>query len=219
MFTGIIAAVGTITQWQRKGDDVRVQIAVGDLDMTDVALGDSIAVNGVCLTAVEFDKTHFSADVSGETLACTMMGDYGVGRKVNLEKALRLADRLGGHLVSGHVDGVGEITARYMDGDSWRFDVKVPKDLRKYVAGKGSIAINGISLTANAVDDDVVHLNIVPHTMAETTLADTAVGDKVNVEVDLIARHLERMLAVESEDKASSSMSMAFLQEHGFAKG
>ncbi len=195
MFTGLIEAVGRIARVDSHGRDRRLRIEPGDDLMRDLQPGDSIAVAGACLTAVDPDATGFHADVSAETLAHTSLGNRGVGDRVNLERALLPTTRLGGHLVSGHVDGVGEIVGREADGQSWRFRIRVPDSLARYVAPKGSICVDGISLTVNEVDGAVFGVNIVPHTMAMTTLADTAVGHTVNIEVDVIARYLERLLA------------------------
>ena len=162
MFTGIIEQVGKIENITPKQGDVRLTIHTADWDISDVVLGDSICVNGVCLTAVELHKQAFVADVSGETLQKTILGDAVSGTRVNLEKALRLSDRLGGHIVSGHVDGIGEVTERYQDARSWRFMIRAPKELVRYIAPKGSITINGISLTVNNVNDDQFDVNIVP---------------------------------------------------------
>jgi riboflavin synthase len=213
MFTGIIQAVGQLASRETRGGDVRLVLRVGGLDLSDVALGDSIAVNGVCLTVIAFDAQSFSADVSRETLAHTLLDQWPVGFPVNLEKALRLSDRLGGHLVSGHVDGVGEVLKRYNDGRSVRFDIRVPESLKKYVATKGSIALNGISLTANQVVDDCVGLNVVPHTLDVTSLGQTQAGDRVHIEVDLIARHLERFLQVEPP---KTGVSQQMLRDRGY---
>ncbi len=195
MFTGLIEAVGRIARVDAHGRDRRLRIEPGEELMRDLQPGDSIAVAGACLTAVDPDATGFHADVSAETLAHTGLGGRGLGDRVNLERALLPTTRLGGHLVSGHVDGVGEIVGRGADGQSWRFRIRVPDSLARYVAPKGSICVDGISLTVNEVDGAVFGVNIVPHTMAMTTLADTAEGDRVNIEVDLIARYLERLLA------------------------
>ncbi len=202
MFTGIIEAVGGLRGVSPQGGDQRFTIGVGKLDMDDVALGDSIAVNGVCLTVIDFGADWFKADVSNETLACTTLGELQPGAPVNLEKALTPTTRLGGHLVSGHVDGVGEIVSMRDDGRSVRIDIRAPRDLLRYIAPKGSICVQGISLTVNVIDGDVFGLNIVPHTMQETNLSDAAVGTRVNLEVDIIARYLERLLlggAVDAE--------------------
>ena len=170
MFTGIIESVGKIIAAEKKGGDIRLTIATAKLDMSDVALGDSIAVNGVCLTAVEFDQNSFVADVSNETIEHTATGKLQQGSEVNLEKALTLATRLGGHMVSGHVDGVGEVVARFDDGRSVRFTIKAPAELAKYIAHKGSITVDGISLTVNKVSGAEFELNIVPHTIQETVI-------------------------------------------------
>lgn len=219
MFTGIIEAVGTIAALEPKGTDMRVSVNSGKLDLGDVALGDSIAVNGVCLTAVELNSTGFTADVSGETLANTAFSQLRTGSRVNLEKALTPTTRLGGHLVSGHVDGVGEVLEQSQDGRSVRFRIKVPNELARYIARKGSITVDGISLTVNAVDGATFMLNIVPHTLVETTMNEFVVGQRVNLEVDLIARYLERLLlGDQAADVKDAGITEAFLAEHGFLK-
>lgn len=219
MFTGIIESVGTVSALESRGSDMRVTIRSGKLDLDDVKLGDSIAVNGICLTAVELPGDGFVADVSGETLKRSAFVDLKVGSRVNLEKALTPTTRLGGHLVSGHVDGVGELISLNNDGRSVRMRIQAPAELAKYIAEKGSITIDGVSLTVNAVDGNLFDLNIVPHTMQETTLIDFGVGQHINLEVDLIARYLERLLL---GDKAAQSkgdgITMAFLEQHGFMK-
>ena len=219
MFTGIIQAIGTIRDLQAKSGDLRLSIATGKLDLTDVALGDSIAVNGVCLTAIALDNAGFAADVSRETLSLTSLGNLTRGSFVNLEKALTLQTRLGGHLVSGHVDGLGEVLSRKEDARSVRFIIKAPDDLARYIAQKGSITVDGISLTINKVDGANFELNIVPHTLDETIMASYHSGTKVNLEVDLIARYLERLLLGEkAAHTGKSSITEAFLAEHGFLK-
>lgn len=195
MFTGIIQAMGRVQGLAPHGDDVRIGIHTGDLPMSNTSRGDSIAVNGACLTAVELSDTGFAADVSRETLACTTLGTLTAGSPVNLEKALTPATPLGGHLVSGHVDGVGHLKRRHADARSVRLHFEVPHDLSHYVARKGSICVDGVSLTVNGVDGDLFDVNIVPHTLDATTLGALAIGDPVNLEVDLIARYLERLLA------------------------
>jgi riboflavin synthase len=197
MFTGIIQAVGRVANLEPVGGDLRITIATGDLDLADVALGDSIAVNGVCLTAIALDAGRFSADVSVETLDCTTLGALAASARVNLEKALRLADRLGGHLVSGHVDGVGEVVAATPDARSLRWQFAVPAPLARYIAAKGSIAVNGVSLTVNEVDGNRFGVNLIPHTMQHTTFGDLAPGSRVNIEVDLMARYAERLFQKE----------------------
>ncbi len=217
MFTGIIQATGEIRALAQRDGDARLTIATGQLDMADVALGDSIAVNGVCLTAVAFDAHSFVADVSAETLACTTLGDLSPGTRVNLEKALLPTTRLGGHLVSGHVDGVGEVLRRWHDARSERFRLRVPAELAKYIAAKGSICVDGISLTVNRVEGAEFELNIVPHTLAETTMGDFKTGQRVNLEVDIIARYLERLLLGEQAAQPGG-VTEALLAEHGFIK-
>jgi riboflavin synthase len=194
MFTGIIQSVGKITSLERRGGDMRIGIDTGKLPMEDVELGDSIAVSGVCLTVVEKTGTGFLADVSGETLRRTVIGELGQGDGVNLEKALTLATRLGGHLVSGHVDGVGRVVSRREDSRSVQFTLRAPDELARYIAAKGSITVDGVSLTVNAVNGAEFELNIVPHTLAETTLSGYRTDRHVNLEVDLVARYLERLL-------------------------
>ena len=196
MFSGIIADVGTITRAEDRSGGLRLSVGTHALGMDDVRLGDSIAVNGVCLTVVAIDTSAFTVDVSRETLNCTV-GLETWGARVNLEKALRLVDRLGGHLVSGHVDGVGEVTEFTDLGESWKLVVRAPQVLAKYIAVKGSITINGVSLTVNEVDGTVFNINLIPHTLAVTTLNELKAGSKVNLEIDLIARYVERMLTAE----------------------
>lgn len=219
MFTGIIQSVGEILTIEPKGDDASVRILTNELDLADVQLGDSIAVNGVCLTAVELPGDGFWADVSGETLSCTTFKSLIVGTKANLEKALTPTTRLGGHLVSGHVDGIGKVVERFNDGRSVRFYIQAPDDMAKYIAEKGSVCVDGISLTVNAVKGAVFELNIVPHTLQETTMGDFKVGTEVNLEVDIIARYLERLiLGDKAADIKTSGISMDMLSEHGFIK-
>jgi riboflavin synthase len=191
MFTGIVQAVGQIEHVTPTGDDARLRIQVGALDMSDVVQGDSIAVNGVCLTVVEFDQTSFEVHVSQETLSCTIGLDS--PRAVNLEKALRLADRLGGHLVSGHVDGVGQVVKFEPVGDCMQLVIRAPHTISRYIAVKGSIAVDGVSLTVNSVEGDVFSINLIPHTLDMTTLKLLGVGSRVNLEIDQIARYVERM--------------------------
>lgn len=196
MFTGIIADVGTIADKQERDGGLRLRIETNRLGMEDVKLGDSIAVNGVCLTAVQIEGKSFSVDVSRETLNCTV-GLEQQGAQVNLEKALRLADRLGGHLVSGHVDGVGEIMDFVNLGESWKLIVHTPHELSKYIAVKGSVTINGVSLTVNKIEGTAFEVNLIPHTLQQTTLKELHVDSRVNLEIDLIARYVERMMSAE----------------------
>ena len=193
MFTGIISAIGKIVSLEQRQGDVRITIDAANLGLDDVRLGDSIACNGVCLTAVELLDQGFVADVSTETLSLTTIGNWQTGTGINLEKAMQATDRFGGHIVSGHVDGIGELVSLHEDARSWRFCIKAPDNLAKYIAQKGSITVDGTSLTVNAVKGSELELNIVPHTMIHTVMSDYAVGTKVNLEVDLIARYLERL--------------------------
>ena len=198
MFTGIIQSIGKVQELARQGADARLRIASAKLDLSAVRVGDSIAVSGVCLTVVALHKEGFSADISAETLACTTFAALQVGDLVNLEKALTLATPLGGHLVSGHVDGVAEVKMRTPAGQSQRFMIEAPPPLAKYIAAKGSICVDGVSLTVNTVQGQRFEVNIVPHTLQETTLGSFAVGRRVNIEVDLMARYVERLLENDS---------------------
>ena len=217
MFTGIIQAVGEITDMQPSGGDMRLRVNTGKLDLSDVALGDSIAANGACLTVVELPGDGYWADVSVETLNFTTLGGLKTGSKVNLEKALTPASRLGGHIVSGHVDGVGEVVSLQEDARSWRFVMRAPDDLAKYIAHKGSITVDGTSLTVNAVNGAEFELNIIPQTMAETVFGDYQPGSKLNLEVDVIARYLERLMQGDGAAKpGAGSISMQTLAENGY---
>lgn len=200
MFSGIIAAVGHITQLAPRNDGtptVRLTVDAGGLGLDDVGLGDSIACNGVCLTVVDRQGNNFCVDVSPETLSCTIGLD--APGPINLEKALRLADRLGGHLVSGHVDGVGEVIRFDPVGDNRLLEIRAPEALSRYIARKGSITVNGVSLTTNTVSGACFSINLIPHTLEATTLGGLKVGGRVNLEIDLIARYVERMLNPEAE--------------------
>jgi len=220
MFTGIIQAIGQVRRLESRGGDVRLCVATGKLDMVGVVLGDSIAVNGVCLTAVALNGAEFCADVSRETLSLTTLGGLKTGSMVNLEKALTLATPLGGHLVSGHVDGVGEVLDRHDDGRSWRLRLRAPAELAKYIAQKGSICVDGTSLTVNAVNGRDFELNIVPHTLVETIIGGYGTGTRVNLEVDLIARYLERLILGErAAEPSAGGIDEAFLARHGFLTG
>lgn len=217
MFTGIVEAVGTIAAKESRGGDIRLGIATGKLDLNDVKRGDSIAVSGVCLTAVELAGDGFCADVSRETLARTVLGDLGPGAPVNLERALTPSSRLGGHLVSGHVDGIGRVIGYNQDGRSWRLRIEAPVDLARYIAEKGSICVDGVSLTVNGVAGASFELNIVPHTRQETTMAHYRVGRRVNLEVDIIARYLERLLLGDQAAQQGVRLE-ALLNERGFLR-
>jgi riboflavin synthase len=201
MFTGIIQAVGQISTVTPIGDDIKLNIATGSLDMSDVALGDSICVNGVCLTVIDFGDHSFKADVSKETLSCTVGLD--TERAVNLEKALRLSDRLGGHLLSGHVDGVGQIVRFEPVEASMLLSVRVPHAIARYIAVKGSVAIDGVSLTVNSLEKDTFNVNLIPHTLEHTSLKSLGIGSRVNIEVDQIARYVERMAQWNNEDESA----------------
>jgi len=219
MFTGIIQAVGQVSRVEARGGDLRLQIKTGDLDLSDVKLGDSIATSGVCLTAVALSADGFVADVSNETLAFSTLNSWVTGTPVNLEKALTLSTALGGHLVSGHVDGVGVVLERKMEARSIRFTIEAPAELAKYIAHKGSICVDGASLTVNRVGGCQFDLNIVPHTQGETIFNGYAAGSKVNIEVDQVARYLERLLlgekAAENTD-ANGGVTLSQLADRGF---
>jgi riboflavin synthase len=198
MFSGIIADIGSIKQATDREGGLRLVIETGALDLSDVHAGDSIAVNGICLTVIEYSAGSFTVDVSRETLNCTE-GLEAIADPVNLEKALRLSDRLGGHMVSGHVDGVGEVIGFADLGESWKLEVNAPQSLAKYIAAKGSIAINGVSLTINEVSDNKFSVNLIPYTVAMTNLKILHAGSRVNLEIDMIARYVERMMHAEKE--------------------
>jgi riboflavin synthase len=197
VFSGIVATVGRITHLQALEKGLRLTVEAPGLDLSDVALGDSIAHGGVCLTVIEKAGPSYKVDVSRETLDCTVGLD--APGEVNLEKALRLADRLGGHLVTGHVDGVGEVLKFERIGESHELAIRAPKPLAKYIARKGSITVNGVSLTVNRVDKTDFSINLIPHTVAVTTLKHLKAGARVNLEIDLVARYIERMLTAENE--------------------
>jgi len=195
MFTGIIEGLGRLASIEPVGGDVRLHVEVGNLPFDQVQLGESIAVNGVCLTVIAFDERSFAADASNETLALTTLGKLDAGASLNLERAMRPTDRLGGHLVSGHVDGLGQVLGVVVDARAQRWRFSAPSALLRYIARKGSICVDGVSLTVNDVDDEGFGVALVPHTVANTAFADTRVGDAVNLEIDLVARYVERLLA------------------------
>lgn len=215
MFTGIIEAVGKISSASRVGGDLRLVIDVPTFQNKDIALGDSVAINGLCLTVVVRDKTELTFDVSIESLDHSLIGSWQPGSRVNLELAMLPTTRLGGHLVSGHVDALAELTDLKSDARSWRMVFKAPPSLQKYIAKKGSITINGVSLTVNDVDKNHFYVNVIPHTSEVTTLIDLKIGEQVHIEVDLIARYLERLLL--GDASTDSNISQSLLAEHGFA--
>jgi len=223
MFTGIIQAIGTVAALESRGGDLRLRIRSGDLDLSDVQLGDSIATNGVCLTVVALPGDGYWADVSKETLDFTTLGKLKAGSPVNLEKALRASDRLGGHIVSGHVDGIGVVVNRHGDGRSERFRLRTPDSLAKYIAHKGSICVDGTSLTVNKVEGAEFELNIVPHTLENTIFSHYKAETRVNLEVDVISRYLERLILGEKAAKSlisgnSGGISLELLKNNGFTK-
>ncbi len=215
MFTGIIQAVGKVTDIRRRGGDLRLAIQSADFDFSMVELGDSIAINGVCLTVVEHENDWFAADVSNETLSKTSLGALSRDSRVNLESALALGEKLGGHLVSGHVDGLAEVVSMSEDARSWRFGFRVPDTLSRYVAAKGSVCLDGVSLTVNGVSGNEFDVNIIPHTMEQTIFSNYEIGSRVNFEIDLIARYLERLIQSQG-DIMSNSLSLTDIERAGF---
>lgn len=217
MFTGIIQAIGVIEAIEPQDKDMRMVFSCGDLDMAGLDKGDSIAVNGVCLTVTDINDGKISADVSGETLTCTAFSDIRRGHHINLEKALLPATPLSGHFVSGHVDGVGVINDMTDDGRSVRMRIAVPQDLGKYIATKGSVCVDGVSLTVNHIVGVEFDVNIIPHTRTATIFGEYTTGRRVNIEVDIIARYLERLLdARQEQQKPVSNITETFLIEHGY---
>jgi riboflavin synthase len=212
MFTGIIKARGTITAMEQRSGDVRLTVRSDGLPWGEYEVGESVAVNGVCLTAVALHSDGFDTDVSVETLDVTALGGLAVGSEVNLEPSISLGERLGGHLVSGHVDCTGKVVSRQADARSIRLAIEIPKDYARYVAKKGSVCVDGVSLTVNEVSGNTFELNIIPHTAEVTIIDDYAPGTVVNVEVDLLARYLERLL-----DRDGDGISLEFLKSHGYA--
>ena len=213
MFTGIVQARGTVTAIDDVGGDVRLSITCGELPFADYAVGDSISVNGVCLTATRLRDDGFDTDVSNETLSITSLGGLEVGSAVNLEPSLSFGDRLGGHLVSGHVDCMGKVLSVENDARSVRLVIELPQEFARYVAKKGSVCVDGVSLTVNGVSGNTFDLNIIPHTAETTTIGSYEAGTEVNIEVDLLARYIERLLARDSD---SDGVSLEFLKAHGY---
>jgi len=218
VFTGIIEATGVITSLTSTGEDKRLTVSSSTLDMSDVSLGDSIATNGVCLTVVDMGSDFYCADVSAETIKYTGFAHYSIGSRVNLEKAMRPSDRFGGHIVSGHVDGVGRINAIHRHQKYVEFWVKAPDTLAKYIAHKGSITVDGISLTVNEVKGSEFMLWIIPHTLQETIMGTYKIGTQVNLEVDLVARYIERLMLGQATTSNTSKIDMAFLAENGYLR-
>lgn len=219
MFTGIIESLGRVESVQNVGGDVRLRIGT-DLDMSDVHLGDSIATNGICLTVIEWGENWYAADVSRESLNRTTLGHWKVGQRVNVEKAMLPTTRFGGHIVSGHVDAVGEITVVREDARSIYYEVTAPVEIAKYLAEKGSVTVDGISLTINHLRGNILSLNLIPHTAERTNIGTWKTGVRVNLEVDVLARYIERLMLGDkaAEVKQASKLSMAFLAENGFLK-
>ncbi|MDK1682268.1 riboflavin synthase [Acinetobacter terrestris] len=219
MFTGIIESLGKVESLQSVGGDVRLRIGTS-LDMSDVHLGDSIATNGICLTVIEWGENWYAADVSRESLNRTTLGSWKVGQRVNVEKAMLPTTRFGGHIVSGHVDAVGEITVVREDARSIYYEVTAPAEIAKYLAEKGSVTVDGISLTINHLRGNIISLNLIPHTAERTNIGTWKTGAKVNLEVDVLARYIERLMLGDkaAEVKEQSKLSMAFLAENGFLK-
>ncbi len=215
MFTGLIEDLGSVRDLQIAGGGGRITIATV-LPMNEIALGDSIAVNGVCLTVVDFGGGQFSADVSAESLSRTLLGELRRGQRVNLERALRLSDRLGGHLVSGHVDGLGKITERRQDHNAVRFTVEIPPPLCRYLVEKGSVAVDGISLTVNRVFEGGFSFAVIPHSLSRTTLQERQVGARVNIETDLLGKYVERLLGTGSGGTERAPLSLDTLAKNGF---
>ena len=216
MFTGIIQAVGEIAAMERSGNDLRLRIRTGKLPLADVVLGDSIATSGVCLTVTDLPGDGYWADVSHETLNFTTLGERALGDRVNLEKSLTPSSSMGGHIVSGHVDGVGTVRSIARDGRSWRYQVRAPEALARYIAHKGSITVDGTSLTVNAVSGADFELTIIPQTFGETLFADYVEGSRVNLEVDVVARYLERLLQMGGAASSPAGLSWSQLKEAGY---
>jgi riboflavin synthase len=214
MFTGLIEDLGTLQEIRTGTDQARLTVATG-LPMAELTLGESIAINGVCLTVTSFGDGAFCADVSPETLNCTSLGRLSRGVRVNLERALRLSDRLGGHLVTGHVDGLGRIVERRKDGNAWLFKFQTDAAVSAFLVDKGSVTVDGISLTVNQVFEDTFSLAVIPHTLSMTTLQDRKIGEEVNIETDLIGKYVARFLQDGNSGKPQG-VTMDILAKHGF---
>lgn len=218
MFTGIVEAIGSIDKINVGRDGARLTVNVGGLDMADVNLGDSIATNGVCLTVIDFSASHFSADVSNETLSRTSLGAYKPGKPVNLEKAMLPTTRFGGHIVSGHVDAVAKVIEINEQGNSTDFIIEMNDDVSPYIVEKGSVTIDGVSLTVNSVAKEQFRLTIVPHTQQETIISTYNVGSQINLEIDVVARYVERLLMSRQAKTESSTITKSLLAKSGFIK-
>lgn len=215
MFTGLIETVGQVHSLKQQGGSAQLQI-VSTLATADLQLGESIAVNGACLTVIAWDRSSFSVDISPETMNCTTLGLLRPGQSVNLERALRLADRLGGHLVSGHVDCIATVKRRYQDQNALRFEFTVPSEVMRYLVEKGSVAVDGISLTVNRVEEGMFSVAVIPHSLAKTTLNLCREGAKVNIETDLLGRYVERLLQGGGNPHGESKLNIEFLAKNGF---
>lgn len=215
MFTGLIEDLGTVRELRKGSDSARLSVATA-IPMDELELGASIAVNGICLTVTNFGGGSFTADVSPETLSRSNLGALLPGSRVNLERALRLGDRLGGHWVSGHVDAVGTLKQAQRDGNAWRLTFRLPTEVNRYVVEKGSVAIDGISLTVNSVGDETFSVAIIPHTLALTTLKEAKVGARVNIETDILGKYVERLLGRSPRSESRAPVDLEFLAKHGF---
>ncbi|MDY0267841.1 riboflavin synthase [Trichloromonas sp.] len=215
MFTGLIEDLGTVRELRKGAAGARLTVATA-IPMEELALGESIAVNGICLTVTGFGGGSFTADVSPETLGRSSLGGLLPGNRVNLERALRLGDRLGGHWVSGHVDAVGILEERRLDGNAWRLTFRLPAEVNRYVVEKGSVAIDGISLTVNSVGDETFSVAIIPHTLEMTTLKESRAGMRVNIETDILGKYVERLLGRSPRDETRAAVDLEFLAKHGF---
>jgi riboflavin synthase len=215
MFTGLIEDLGTVRELRKGSDSARLSVATA-IPMDELELGASIAVNGICLTVTNFGGGSFTADVSPETLGRSNLGALLPGSRVNLERALRLGDRLGGHWVSGHVDAVGTLEQAQRDGNAWRLTFRLPTEVNRYVVEKGSVAIDGISLTVNSVGDETFSVAIIPHTLALTTLKEAKVGARVNIETDILGKYVERLLGRSPRGESRAPVDLEFLAKHGF---
>lgn len=215
MFTGLIEDLGTVRELRKGSDSARLSVTTA-IPMDELELGESIAVNGICLTVTSFGGGSFTADVSPETLGRSNLGALLPGSRVNLERALRLGDRLGGHWVSGHVDAVGTLEQAQRDGNAWRLTFRLPAEVNRYVVEKGSVAIDGISLTVNSVGDETFSVAIIPHTLALTTLKEAKVGARVNIETDILGKYVERLLGRFPRGESRAPVDLEFLAKHGF---